>query len=284
MLRSSLLVLATTFAFTPYASAVNTSSQSPSSGESGLEQSAASTDELIEFTDLEHKLVEASGLLSLSQQVKYSAQRLIALSIEQPEVDAAKDAVDSTTQDALSEPSADKVLINHAQHFAIAKQLAKRWTEEQWQQRLLKLIHEMPVATQQLVQQQLAHPMLQAAQLKERAAISVQDTSPYLLYINKLRQRPPAASRWQLVESLDQQSGFSQMIIQARLAVIKEIQQQVKGWQPEPMWQQQSRQEVLEFLFYAYRKTPNSELKYIADSFNKSELNTFYQNVRNAVH
>jgi hypothetical protein len=209
---------------------------------------------------------------------------LIALSIEQPEADAAKDAVDSTTQDTSSEPSADKVLMNHAQHFAIAKQLAKRWTEEQWQQRLLKLIHEMPVATQQLVQQQLAHPMLQAAQLKERAAISVQDTSPYLLYINKLRQRPPAASRWQLVERLDQQSGFSQMIIQARLSVIKEIQLQVKGWQPEPMWQQQSRQEVLEFLFYAYRKTPNSELKYIADSFNKSELNAFYQNVRNAVH
>jgi hypothetical protein len=283
MLRSSLLVLATTFAFTPYTLALNNSSQNPSAAESGVEQSAT-VDELIEFTELEYQLVEASGLLSLSQQIKYSAQRLIALSIEQPEADAAKEAVDATTQDTSSEPSADKVLINHAQHFAIAKHLAKRWTEDQWQQRLLELIHNMPVATQKLIQQQLAHPMLKAAQRKERAAIGVQDTPAYQLYINKLRQQPPAALRWQLVESLDRQSGFSQMIIQARSTVIKQIQQQVKGWQPQDTWQKQSRQEVLEFLFYAYRTTPNTKLKHIADSFNQRELNQFYKDVRNAVH
>lgn len=278
MLRLSLLVLASTFAFTPYTLALNNSSQNSLAAKSGLEQSTA-IDELIEFTELEHQLVEASGLLSLSQQVKYSAQRLIALSIEQPEADSTID-----TEGSSSESSADKVLINHAQHFAIAKHLAKRWTEDQWQQRLLELIHDMPVATQKLIQQQLAHPMLKAAQRKERAAIGVQDTPAYQLYINKLRQQPPAALRWQLVESLDKQSGFSQMIIQARSTVIKQIQQQVKGWQPQDTWQKQSRQEVLEFLFYAYRTTPNTKLKHIADSFNQRELNQFYKDVRNAVH
>lgn len=280
MLRLSLLVLASTFAFTPYTLALNNSSQNPLAAESGLEQSAT-LDELIEFTELEHQLVEASGLLSLSQQVKYSAQRLIALSIEQPEIDS---AISADIKTSSVESSADKVLINHAQHFAIAKHLAKRWTEDQWQQRLLELIHDMPVATQKLIQQQLAHPMLKAAQRKERAAISVQDTPAYQLYINKLRQQPPAALRWQLVESLDKQSGFSQMIIQARSTVIKQIQQQVKGWQPQDTWQKQSRQEVLEFLFYAYRTTPNTKLKHIADSFNQQELNQFYKDVRNAVH
>ncbi|MEH6450033.1 MAG: hypothetical protein V7765_15275 [Oleispira sp.] len=280
MLRLSLLVLASTFAFTPYTLALNNSSQNSLAAESGLEQSAT-IDELIEFTELEHQLVEASGLLSLSQQVKYSAQRLIALSIEQPEADS---TINADTNTSSAELSADKVLINHAQHFAIAKHLAKRWTEDQWQQRLLELIHDMPVATQKLIQQQLAHPMLKAAQRKERAAIGVQDTPAYQLYINKLRQQPPAALRWQLVESLDRQSGFSQMIIQARSTVIKQIQLQVKGWQPQDTWQKQSRQEVLEFLFYAYRTTPNTKLKHIADSFNQRELNQFYKDVRNAVH
>jgi hypothetical protein len=141
----------------------------------------------------------------------------------------------------------------------------------------------MPVATQRLIQKQLAHPMVTAAQRKERAAISVQNDAAYRLYINKLRQRPPSASRWQLIENLDQQSGFSQIIIQTRAVVIKEIKQQVKGWQPDESWRKQARQEVLEFLFYAYRKSPNDELKYITDSFNQAELKQFYKDVLNKV-
>ena len=39
------------------------------------------------------------------------------------------------------------------------------------------------------------------------------------------------------------------------------------------------RQDVLQFLFYAYRKTPNGELKSIADSFNQPELKRFYNSV-----
>ncbi|MGK0248302.1 MAG: hypothetical protein ACI910_001032 [Oleispira sp.] len=270
MLRLSFLVLAGALAFIASAQARDTYSTNQPPIESELKQTASAMDE---FTALEYQLIETTGLLSLSQQVKYSAQRLIAESLERPEV--ATTASESTTK---------SVVINHAQHFAIAKQLAKRWTEEQWRQRLLILIHGVPVRTQKLIQQQLAHPMVQAAQNKERSAISVQSDPEYQLYMNKLRQRPPAASRWTLVESLDVQSGFSEIIIQTRLAVIKEIQQQVEGWQPEELWQDQARQDVLEFLFYAYRKTSNSELEYIADSFNKPELNRFYKSVLNTIN
>jgi hypothetical protein len=253
MLRLTLLLLTSAFFFTANIQAL---------------EIPVANQPATEFTKLEYQLVESSGLLSLSQQVKYSAQRLIAASIDRPDAGAAS----------------GKATINQAQHFAIAKQLAKRWTEDQWQQRLLVRIHQMPVKTQKLIQQQLAQPMVQAAQRKELAAIGVQSDPAYRVYINKLRQRPPAASRWKLVENLDQQSGFSQIIIQARLAVIKEIKQQVKGWQPEESWQKQARQDVLEFLFYAYRKTPNSELKHIADSFNQPALNQFYKDVLNTIN
>jgi hypothetical protein len=148
----------------------------------------------------------------------------------------------------------------------------------------LVLIHAMPLKTQELIQQQLAHPLVKAAQGKERAAISVQSDPEYQRYMNKLRQRPPAESRWKLVENLDQQSAFSEIIIQARADVIKEIQRQVIGWQPRESWQGQARQDVLEFLFYAYRKTPNSELKYIADSFDQPELNRFYKDVLSTIN
>lgn len=234
-------------------------------------------EELIEFTELEYQLIEASGLLSLSQQVKSTAQQLIALSLEQPKV-----SVSTTTSTEKSD--AKTVLINHAQHFAIAKNLAKKWTEAAWQQRLLKIVHAIPRTTQKRIRKQLSQPLLQAAQRKEQAAISAQHSAEYRSYMDKLRQRPPSASRWQLVEDLDKQSGFSKMIIQARLAVIKEIQQQVKGWQPEELWQNQARQEVLEFLFYAYRKTPNNELKHTAQDFNQPELNQFYTKVHKTIH
>jgi hypothetical protein len=270
MLRLSLIVLVGALAFISSAQARDAYSANQPPIESALEQTALAIDE---FTELEYQLIETTGLLSLSQQVKYSAQRLISGSLERPDV--ATIASESITKD---------VVINHAQHFAIAKQLAKRWTEDQWRKRLLILLHAVPVETQKVIQQQLAHPMVQAAQNKERSAINVQNDPEYQIYINKLRQSSPVASRWTLVENLDKQSGFSEIIIQTRLAVIKEIQQQVQGWQPEELWQDHARQDVLEFLFYAYRKTSNSELKYIADSFNKPELNIFYNRVLNTIN
>jgi hypothetical protein len=274
MLRPSFLLLASLFSVCSSAQIETQSTLAQQSGASGALQPLELADELVEYTELEYQLIEASGLLSLSQQVKSNAQRLIALSLEQSEVDVS--GANTATEKKM-------VLINHAQHFAIAKNLAKNWTEEVWQQRLLELVHDIPEETQKLIQQQLSEPMLQASQRKEQAAINVQHSPEYRLYMNKLRQRPPSVARWQLVENLDKQSGFSSVIIQARLAVVKEIQLQVKDWQPAELWQNQARQEVLEFLFYAYRKTPNSELKHIAQSFNQPELQQFYADVRKTI-
>jgi len=230
-----------------------------------------------EYSPLEYQIITDSGLLSLAEQVKYSAQRMIAESSE--EQLESQSASENGEQYA---GIAEKIIpINHAQHFAIAKSLAKNWTQAIWQQRLLKLVHSIPLEKQQLIQQQLSMPMILQAQKKEQAAISVQHSVEYQLYMNKLRQRPPSAARWQLVESLDQQSGFSRLIIQARKVVFNQIALQVEGWKPGEFWQNQARQEVLEFLFYAYRKTPNAELKHITDSYNQEELKSLFTTVGN---
>ncbi len=279
MLRLSFLFLASIFSVCSSAQVETQSSSAQQSDASAILQPLELADEQVEYTELEYQLIEASGLLSLSQQVKNNAQRLIALSLAQSEVGVS--GAEVTTESAIEKK---RVLINHAQHFAIAKNLAKNWTEEVWQQRLLELVHIIPEETQKLIQKQLGQPMLQSSQRKEQAAINMQHSPEYRLYMNKLRQRPPSVSRWELVENLDKQSGFSNMIIQARLAVVKEIQLQVKDWQPEALWQNQTRQEVLEFLFYAYRKTPNSELNHIAQSFNQPELQQFYTDVRKTIH
>lgn len=281
MLRLPFLLLASIFALNSLAQVKTLAEPVQQSDASGSEQLGLEND-LVEYTELEYQIIETSGLLSLSQQVKNSAQRLIALSIEQPALEQSE--TKKSTAQLAEKQEAKTVFINHAQHFAIAKNLSKVWTEDIWQQRLLDVVHAIPEATQKLIQQQLSAKMIQTAQRKEQAAIRVQHSPEYRLYMNKLRQRPPSAARWQLVEALDKQSGFSQMIIQARLAVMKEMQLQVKAWQPEEFWQNKARQEVLEFLFYAYRKTPNNELKHIAQSFNQPELNQFYADVRNAIY
>jgi len=245
--------------------------------ESSLLESSAFESTVQEYSPLEYQIITDSGLLSLAEQVKYSAQRMIAQSSE-----AHLESQPASEKGGQDEDLTEKIIpINHAQHFAIAKSLAKNWTQAIWQQRLLKLVHSIPLEQQQVIQQQLAMPMILQAQKKEQAAISVQHSAEYQLYMNKLRQRPPSAARWQLVESLDQQSGFSRLIIQARKVVFNQIALQVEGWKPGEFWQNQARQEVLEFLFYAYRKTPNAELKHITDSYNQEELKSLFTTVGN---
>ncbi len=246
--------------------------------ETDLQGSEGEELELQEYSPLEYQIITASGLLSLSEQVKYSAQQIIAQSSEA--LLASEAAKKSSDERNLEAGAVEEIIpIKHAQHFAIAKNLAKNWTQEVWQQRLLALVHSIPLETQLVIQQQLSAPMILRAQQKEQAAISVQHSVEYQLYMNKLRQRPPSAARWQLVENLDQQSGFSKIIIQARKVVFQEIALQVEGWKPNEFWQNQTRQEVLEFLFYAYRKTPNAELKQITDNYNQEELKSLFATV-----
>ena len=227
-----------------------------------------------EFTDLEHRIVELSGLLSLSEQVKSSAQHMIALStvkVDAPQAEAS--TIDASNVNEIVE-------INHAQHFGIAQSLAKRWGQAEWEKRLLIIVASIDDKTQKKIEKDLSQKRLRSAQQKEKAAISIQTEAEYRLYMNKLKQRPPAASRWKLVEALDKKSAFSQLIISTREQVYQEISNQVKDWQPPANWQQEAKQEVLEFLFYAYRKTPNPELKKIANSYNTPALQSFFTKVK----
>ena len=100
------------------------------------------------------------------------------------------------------------------------------------------------------------------------------------MYMNKLEQRPPAASRWKLVESLDAHSFFSALIVKTRERVYAEISSQVEGWQPPIGWKQEAEKEVLEFLFYAYRKTSNPDLAKIANSYQRPALQSFLTKIQ----
>lgn len=220
-----------------------------------------------EFTELEYRIVELSGLVSLSDQAKVSAQHMIAAST------AKAGAPSDKTSGAVVE-------INHAQHFGIAQSLSKRWAQAEWEKRLLLIVDAMNDKTQAKTEKALSQAVLRSAQKKEKAAISHQNTAEYRLYMNKLKQQPPASSRWNLVEALDKQSSFSQLIITTRKHVYKEIAGQVEGWQAPANWEQDTKQEVLEFLFYAYRKTSNPELKKIANGYNNPELKSFLKDVK----
>lgn len=221
----------------------------------------------VEFSELEHRIVELSGLLSLSEQVKSSAQYMIAQS----------------TVDAGKNESADEssfVGINHAQHFGIAQSLSKRWTEAKWEQRLLAFIATIDKKEQKQIANDLSQQAIQSAHAKEKAAIRNQSSAEYLMYMNKLEQRPPAASRWKLVESLDENSFFSALILKTRERVYAEISSQVEGWQPPNGWEQEAEKEVLEFLFYAYRKTSNPDLTKIANSYQRPALKSFLTKIQ----
>jgi len=223
--------------------------------------------DVVEFSELEHRIVELSGLLSLSEQVKTSAQYIISKST----VDAEK-----------SEPAGESALvgINHAQHFGIAQSLSKRWIETEWENRLLTFIATLDKKEQQQIANDLSQKTIQSARAKEKAAIRNQSTAEYLMYMNKLEQRPPAASRWKLVESLDAHSFFSALIVKTRERVYAEISSQVEGWQPPIGWKQEAEKEVLEFLFYAYRKTSNPDLAKIANSYQRPALQSFLTKIQ----
>jgi hypothetical protein len=215
------------------------------------------------FSEREQRIVELSGLLSLSDQVKTSAQYIIA----------------QTAEKAVASAKGKLVTINHAQHFGIAQSLAKRWSQAEWKQRLLVIVDSIDKKSQKIIEKELSQKILQSAQKKERAGISNQHKAEYSLYMNKLKQKSPVASRWNLIKALDNKSSFSQLIIHTREQVYIEIASHVKGWQPPANWQKEAKQEVQEFLFYAYRKTPNAELKKIANGYDSPALKSFLAKV-----
>ena len=107
MLNKCFLILATSFAVNSFA--LNSNAQVIET-KGSLQSSAVEeqVEELIEFTELEYQLLEASNLLSLSQQIKYSAQHLIEQGTERPQPAGASDVEsDNKTEN-------QPIYINHA--------------------------------------------------------------------------------------------------------------------------------------------------------------------------
>jgi len=195
-------------------------------------------------------MVDLSGLVSLSEQVRQAAQLILA-----------GDKI------AANEDQPAQVF-TMAEQYQVAKDLAQSWAPEVLQQRLLAMLNELPEEVKDSALTALRSSTIRLVQAKEKDSVAAQHGQSYQLYINKLRQRPPSASRWQLVERLDKQSGFSALIIKARQRAYETIQQAAPDWQPLPEWQSMAKQEVLEFLFYAYRKTPNADLENYIQAYN----------------
>lgn len=195
-------------------------------------------------------MVDLSGLVSLSEQVRQAAQQVLA-----------GDKIAATEDQPAT-------AFTTAEQYQVAKDLAQIWAPEVLEQKLLKLMNELPEEVQNSALQALRSKTIRLVQAKEKDSVAAQHSQAYQLYINKLRQRPPSAGRWQLVERLDKQSGFSALIIKARQGAYASIQQAAPDWQPIAEWQSMAKQEVLEFLFYAYRKTPNAELEKYIQGYN----------------
>ena len=201
-------------------------------------------------------IAELSGLISLSEQVRQAAQVVLA----------------GAKIEATEEKDAE--FFSTAEQYQVAKDLSAAWAPEVLQERLLALIAELPEEVQDSALQALRSSAVRLAQAKEKDTVALQHGQKYQLYINKLRQRPPSKARWQMIERLDKQSGFSALIIKARQRAYEVIQQAAPAWQPQAEWQGMAKQEVLEFMFYAYRKTPNAELEKYIQAYNKPGMVT----------
>lgn len=218
-------------------------------------------EESLESAELELKsypqdvvdIVELSGLLSLSEQIKLTAQGILSgPKIEHEEKPAEMFSV--------------------AEQYHVARILAASWGPEALQDNLLALVDSLAVEVRKPLLTALRNKVIRSAQAKEKDSLSIQHSAEFQLYVNKLRQRPPSAGRWQLIETLDKQSGFSALIIKARTEAYKAITNVSPKWQPEEQWQARAKQEVLEFLFHAYRKTPNSDLQVYIKGFSNPAL------------
>ena len=250
-LKSSIIVIASgLWALTSVAEEASVEA----SPEALLEQEQ--TPEEITYPQSVVDMVDLSGLISLSEQVRQAAQLVLA----------------GEKTPATEEQAAE--LFSIAEQYQVAKDLAQNWAPDVLQQKLLALMNDLPPEVQASALAALRSKTIRLVQAKEKDSVSVQHSQSYQLYINKLRQRPPSASRWQLVERLDKQSGFSALIIKARQRAYETIQQAAPDWQPLPEWQSMAKQEVLEFLFYAYRKTPNAELENYIQAYNSPGMVT----------
>ena len=247
--------------FTPWVQA-----QEASSDEFGLNPAAKLSqaissmtgepdDDAPEYAAEIHTILDLSGFLSLSDQVKYSAQRVLS----------------QTQTKSNEQPSAT---FNTAQQYAVAKTLSPHWAPSPWQSTLLEAVSQLTLQQRQQTLSLLNDPAVIHARELEKATIAIQQQPEYLAYVRRLQSTPPVLARTQLIAKLDQASGFSELVILARQQAYAAIHSAVPNWLPPQGWQQGVKQEVLYFLFYAYRTTPNGDLKTYAAKFENKHFQT----------
>lgn len=204
-------------------------------------------------TGYEHQIVELSGFLSLSTQVKFRAQTLTNNSV------------------------------NRAQQFAVANQLSKQWSHKIWKSRLLTLVQSYSIEEKKVLLQQLEHPIFQMSQDIEREGMSDLQSERYSEYKVKLQRHPPTLLRRKMIAELDGVSRFSEIMGLIEIEVANEVKNSVTDWKLIESEEQSSYQEVEDFLFYAYRKTPNAELKRIIHQFKQRQIQQFYRDTRDKI-
>lgn len=204
-------------------------------------------------TEHDHQILKLSGLLSLSEQVKIRAQTLTNNSV------------------------------NRAQQFAVANQLSKQWAHKIWKSRLLTLVQGYSVEEKKVLLQQLEHPIFQMSQDIEREGVSDLQSERYSEYKVKLQRHSPTLLRRKMIAELDAVSRFSEIMDLIKIEVAKEIKNTVMGWRLVENEEQASYQEVENFLLYAYRKTPNAELKRIIHQFKQRQIQRFYRDTRDLI-
>ena len=204
----------------------------------------------VKFTDREKEVVRLSGMVSLAEQIRSYALRIMD----------------------------DK--FSFSQKYAVAQALSTEWAPEKLNHRLLLLADTLSSGEQNQVLSGLRNKQIRQALQKEQDAISLQHGAVYTNYTKKLIERPPGPGRAQLMEALDDGSGFSELIIRARQIVHKEIRHYNPEWEPEKDWKKKTKRDVMDFLYYTYRTTPNPELQNYISAFRNPGVQRWLRDVK----
>lgn len=205
-------------------------------------------------TSIKQKILQASGLLPLNDQVRFTAQQIFA-----------------------------KQTIERNAQFTIAQKLAEKWQAVTWQQTLLKAIEQQSASQQKQILALLQRDAVVQFRQQQAKTIASQASDDFKQYQLKVRGRSPAVSRLQLVQEVDRLAKISEFIIAARADVHAEIQQQVEGWQVDPMWQQQAADQSQEFLLFMFRRTSNQGLQNLIDIYKSANMQSLLRQVKQSI-
>ncbi|MDK2776633.1 MAG: hypothetical protein KYX62_03150 [Pseudomonadota bacterium] len=164
--------------------------------------------------------------------------------------------------------------------YDVVDRLSGRWAPVALQQRLSEQLGQLNEKQRDQLEALLENSQLQSVRDKELKAIAEQNSDSYHSYITRLRASPPAAARLTLIRQLDQAMQFSALMTVTRQQVYPQLEAVLDGWQPAADWQAGLQQDVIEFLLYVHRSTPNDELQRIIRLYREPVLQQWLSGVR----